>query len=339
MLPVRLRCALLVLCSLVLFFGVPVGADDTAVSVGAGGIQLRKEARISMEKERLFISEDKVLVDFDFLNETDKDIATEVAFPVPPYTFGFETPPGSDFASFKCWVDGKQISYDTDAHAILNGTDYSDLLRSMGVDPATFGEYDWKKDGSPQISRLSPSARARIIQLGLIDKDELPNWIVRKMYYWRQTFPAHKLVHIRHEYTPVIGHEPVQLRNFPKRFAHACIDAKLKRALSSDVDTYLKGTPNGGYADYFGTSWVDYILTTANTWKTPIKDFQLIIEKSAPDDTEHEYASFCWDGPVQRLDARRFVMRKTNFVPRNELTVYFFSKLVDPVRPTGRRHQ
>lgn len=330
MVRLRLRCALLALCSLVLLFCIPVGADDTAVSVAAGGIQLRKEARISMEKERLFISEDKVIVDFDFLNETDKDITTDVAFPVPPYTFSFETPPGSDFASFKCWVDGKQISYDTEAHAILNGTDYSDLLRSMGVDPATFGEYDWKKgppDGSPQISRLSPSARARIIQLGLIDKDELPNWIVRKMYYWRQTFPAHKLVHIRHEYTPVIGHEPVQLRNFHREFPHACIDPNTEAALRADVPFIDKQQgPYVYHGDWFGATWVNYILTTANTWKTPISDFELIVEKPQPINHHNWHTSFCWEGPVQRLDSRRFVARKSNFIPTKELAVYFFIK-------------
>lgn len=326
----QLRRALLALCSFALFFCVPVGADDTAVSVAAGGIQLRKEARISMQKERLFISTDKVAVDFDFLNETDRDITIEVAFPVPQYTFGWDARL-SDFADFKLWVNGKQSWYDSDVHATLRGNDYSDLLRRMGIDAATFGMYDWKKDppdGSPQISKLSPSARAHLIQLGLLDNaaDAFPQWAVKKMYYWRQTFPARKVVHIRHEYHPVIGYEPVQLRDFTTTFPRACIDANLQKALSSDVDAYLKNTPKGGGEDYFNTSWVDYILTTANTWKTPINDFQLIIEKPESKNGEHEYTSFCWDGPVQRLDQRHFLLHKTNFVPKQELTVYFFSK-------------
>lgn len=287
-----------------------------------------------MQKERLFISEDKVVVDFDFLNETDRDVTTEVAFPVPSYGFGYDTSTDNQFADFKVWVDGKQIPYQTDTHAMLRGKDYSDLLRGMGVDAATFGIYDWKKDppdGSPQISKLSASARAQLIQLGLLDNaaDAFPQWSVKKMYYWRQTFPARKLVHIRHEYTPVIGYEGVQLHDFAATFPHACIDANLQKALSSDVKAYLKKTPKGGYGDYFRTSWVDYILTTANTWKTPIKDFELVIEKPESKDGEHEYTSFCWDGPVQRVDQRRFLLHKTNFIPRQELIVYFFLKMAE----------
>lgn len=68
------------------------------------------------------------------------------------------------------------------------------------------------------------------------------------------------------------------------------------------------------------TLWVDYILTTANTWKIPIKDFELIIEKSAPEDQ----VSFCWDGKVEQPDNRKLVARVRNFVPKRELKVTFF---------------
>jgi hypothetical protein len=40
-------------------------ANDGAASVAAGGIQLRKEARISMERERLSISVRKVIVEYE----------------------------------------------------------------------------------------------------------------------------------------------------------------------------------------------------------------------------------------------------------------------------------
>ena len=43
-----------------------VSGNDGAASTAASGIQLKKEARISMEKERLFISEKKITVDYEF---------------------------------------------------------------------------------------------------------------------------------------------------------------------------------------------------------------------------------------------------------------------------------
>jgi hypothetical protein len=82
------------------------------------------------------------------------------------------------------------------------------------------------------------------------------------------------------------------------------------------------------------TVWVDYILTTANSWKTPIKDFTLIIDRRK--DSQRiggaalQYVSLCWDGPIQKLDADHFLAHKTNFVPKKELRVTFFSFLMPP---------
>ncbi len=46
-----------------------------------------------MERERLTISLTRVTVEFEFLNNTDRDITVEVAFPVPPYNSDFPTAP------------------------------------------------------------------------------------------------------------------------------------------------------------------------------------------------------------------------------------------------------
>lgn len=65
--------------------------------------------------------------------------------------------------------------------------------------------------------------------------------------------------------------------------------------------------------------WVKYILTSANTWKTPIRDFELIVDKSGAD-----FVSFCWDTKVEKLDDSHVVARATDFVPTKELTIYFW---------------
>ena len=51
-------------------------------------------------------------------------------------------------------------------------------------------------------------------------------------------------------------------------------------------------------------NYVDFILTTANTWKTPIEDFTLIVDRSGPDNSSRRtevariqnkvLVSFCW---------------------------------------------
>lgn len=320
--------AVIIVAFLVAAF-VPACADDTAVAVAAGGIQLRKEARISMDKERLTITPDKVSVDFLFHNETDTDITTEVAFPIPAYQFEFDSLNWPyDFADFKLWVDDQPISYETDVHAKLNGKDYTEPLRSLGIDVATFGEYDWKKDppdGSPQILKLSPSNKARLVQLGLLDNldNAFPKWTVIKMYYWRQTFPAGKLVHIRHQYTPVAGFEPVQVDNISRRFPDSCVDASLRQKLGSLAANDLQRT-NGGSNNYIAATWVKYILTTANTWKTPIKNFRLDVEVPTGGSDHASFISLCGGDKVTNASQNHVVMSISNFVPSRDLTVYFF---------------
>ncbi|HEY6373419.1 MAG TPA: DUF4424 family protein [Candidatus Sulfotelmatobacter sp.] len=53
-------------------------------------------------------------------------------------------------------------------------------------------------------------------------------------------------------------------------------------------------------------NYVDFILTTANTWKTPIEDFTLIVERPHWKNNRGEsdlgdYVSFCWDGPQKSM--------------------------------------
>jgi hypothetical protein len=86
-------------------------ANDAVAELAAGGIQLRQEARISMEKERLEIGLDKVRVEYEFLNLADQDITTQVAFPVPPYEYDSAALQTRYpyFTDFRVWVDGQEV--------------------------------------------------------------------------------------------------------------------------------------------------------------------------------------------------------------------------------------
>src|ERR1019366_6323318 len=157
-----------------------------------------------MEKERLTISEERVTVEYEFLNETNKDISTEVAFPVPPYDCKFDDPgwPRS-FDDFRIWIDGKEVKYQTEIKAKANGSDCSKLLRRFGVDIATFGHIDFGDFHSIDFKKLSQSQQNKLTKAGLFDP--YPLWSVLKTYHWRQVFPAHKILRVRHEYAPVLG--------------------------------------------------------------------------------------------------------------------------------------
>jgi Domain of unknown function (DUF4424) len=268
-------------------------ADDGAASIAAGGIVMRRESRITMAKEVLFISTSRVRVDYDFRNDTDADITTEVAFPIPDYSLEMEDrrPSEQGFDDFKLWVDQKPVHYTIEAKAMVGGQDFSALLRSMGVDIASFGR-STENDSNPQIEKLSRAQKERLVRTGLIDKKfGEPNWKVRKKYYWPQTFPAHATVHIRHEYTPVVGNSNTVIfdKKAPDSVDTACMDDSLRKTVQGYVDNSKNSVP------FF---YVDFILTTANTWKTPIEDFTLIVERPHSKGAREDLVSFCWNGPV-----------------------------------------
>ena len=156
--------------------------DDGAASIAAGGIVvMKREPRIVMAKE--------------------------VAFPVPDYAIDYQQElPRPRFDDFHLWIEGTPAAFQTETRAFVRDKDYTDLLTSLQVEIATFGHAGRSLDDYPDIHKLTAPQHNQLGELALIDaKDDQPLWYVRKKYYWQQTFPAHATVHIRHEYTPVLG--------------------------------------------------------------------------------------------------------------------------------------
>ncbi len=316
---------LFLMLSLALVCPGSLRADDGALTeTPAGGLQWSREPAVSMVKERLTISMQKVTVEFEFLNETDHDISARVGFPIPDYTFAYRqpvifpfAPEGSNssyFNDFTVWINDKQRKYQTEERAFLNGKDYTETLTKYGVNIGTFGEKNDNgmdpSDPDDQLTRLRKDQREELVKLGLIDEAVDPQWTVRKTHHWTQLFPAHEVVRIRHEYTPVIGSSGFGLSlESLKDYENMCLD--------DNVFNRLKTKPDGKTVECV-VRWVKYILTGANTWKTPIKDFELIVDKSLADNV-----SFCWDGKVENQDANHVVVRVKDFVPTKDLTVYY----------------
>ena len=345
----RSKQIILISAALLAAFWPCARGNDSAASTALGGIQLRREPRIAMLKERLTISTQKVTVEYEFFNDSDQDIATEVAFPIPPYEAPREDTGGSRaFNDFRLWVDGREANFQTEAKAKLGSADYTSLLKSLDVDIASFGHLDDRaeKPVVPDVQKLSEKERKRLDEAGLTDEDQWPLWTVEKIYHWHQIFPAHKVLHVRHEYKPVVGFTPVETKFIDSaerkkqvvearkmeesawtideaaQIDNACVDPGLEKLLvaANQIDPGPRGSYDKGYVRMV---WVDYILTTANNWKTPIKDFELVVEKPIVEGGLW-YVSFCWDGPVKRIDASRFRARVRNFVPKKELHIAFF---------------
>ncbi|HME58770.1 MAG TPA: DUF4424 family protein [Terracidiphilus sp.] len=336
---------------------MPALADDSVASIAAGGLVPRRETRIVMAREVLQISLKKIVVDYDFRNDTDQDVTTEVAFPVPPYEYDLVDGDIDEqsFSSFRLFVGDKPIPFKTEVKATLDGRDVTGVLVADKIDIASFGHTDESAGDETggnfpirDLIRLPKTEQEQLKAMGLFNMDEgflLASWSVHLQYHWRQVFPAHSTVHIRHEYSPVVGSksltpspEVIPLTNKPPYVRDAaklnasdrddlnllvdfCPDTPILREFASKV--YVES--DGRRYVVLGPYWVDFILTSANTWQRPIEDFTLIIERPFLDE-RWTLVSFCspGKGKVEKLDSDHFQVHLTNFVPRSELHIGFF---------------
>jgi hypothetical protein len=334
-----------------------IWCDDSAAAIGAGGLVPRRETRIVMAKEVLKISPSAVQVDYDFRNDSDQDVTTEVAFPIPPYANGPEEWPANQasFSGFQLSVNNKPVVFQTEARAFLGGREITSILAADKIDIPNFGNYDWKKDVAPEFSRLPKSEQNKLVKLGLFDPDEpWGNWKVHLQYHWTQAFPAHSTVHIHHEYTPVEGFEMMSrgairkaLRQLPastepwdaaskwdvELLNSFCPDTSFLHALEKSM---ASAQAQGEDSNYAHPHWVDFVLTSANTWKQPIEDFTLIVERGASYAGEDKsLVSFCspQHAEVKKLNESQFQVHVTNLIPTTELRIGFFDL---PLTASGR---
>ena len=336
--PGRVLLATMLLCA-----SAVARANDGAAAIAAGGVVLRDERRVSMRKERLAIrllGEDKanitrfrVSVEYEFANETSEDVTTEVAFPVPEYKYspvGLEGP--LDLGGFRAWIDGREIPVQKQVRAIVGGQDQAATLGGLGIDVEHFGYFDpdssWSQPGHPdQLRRLAPVDAERLLHLGLIEgadpDNRLPQWTVTTTWHWTQRFPAGTVVRVRHEYTPAAGFVySGATRELLAGLPRACADDALVKGLEAQKARVAEAARSANHEDHSTVfaAWVQYILKTANTWKTPIRDFELLVERP-----EGRAVSFCWDGRVEKVSKTTFSAKATDFVPTSDLVVYFFT--------------
>lgn len=349
-------CVMFLASTLVLVTPLSVLADDTAVSIAAGGLVPRRETRVVMAKEVLRISNKIVVVDYDFRNDSDQDVTTEVAFPIPTYTNEF--PEGDahaqSFQSFELRVDGKRIHYKSEAKATINGKDVSAELEANHIDIATFGHFDDTVDANHQdrvivhdFDQLSKAAQSRLLEEGLFKNQGeslFTLWTVHLQYYWTQIFPAHSITHIRHEYSPAVGFTPVSPITVEEALTGQsagndqggeqlltgfCVDRPFLSTLAhllSESKLQAKTEEEKMNTEVLYPHWVDFILTSANAWQRPIEDFTLIVERPKPNEGWQSLVSFCSpaNGKVEKLDADHFQVHLTNFVPTSELHIGLF---------------
>jgi hypothetical protein len=287
-----------------------------------------------MTKERLYISKKLVSVGYEFRNMSKNVVVSEIGFPIPGFKYEYNAMP-KDFSDFKAWVDGHPITLAKEVKAFINDRDITEILNRLKITIENFGNFDVSDPEANyggagyEISKLTVTDRDTLVSMGVLqkpkpsakDKDDpyafSPLWEVRITYHWTQEFKPNVIVNIQHDYKPITGYGQFTLNEISANRKDACLDQATLRAAKERF-----GFNNEFTRDYamLRPFWVDYILTTANTWHTPIHDFELVIEREP-----RELITFCWDGPVERISENKFRARIKDFVPNKELRVYFLT--------------
>ena len=210
----------------------------------AGGLRPEVMRQVVLAKIKIFITKWEIRAEYVFFNEAPWDVVTEMTFPIPDYGLHPESTP---FNTFTARVDGRLQHFRTHVQAWADGSEWTELLREVGVDIATFAGIQ-RTPGSihfpSQICQLSEPVLERLIRAGVIDGDGIPRWTVRKTCHWTQSFPSRAAVRISHTYGP-----------------HG-------------------GVPKEGHPP---TSRVRVLLGTTAAWKTPIGEFHLEVQGDPKD--------------------------------------------------------
>ncbi len=247
-----------------LLYNLSSSANDSTAHVSTKGLVLDKTDKIAMKKERLSISPEKVEVEYEYYNESDKDISTIVAFPIPAYQCGNYYERFAFYPEFEVKVDGKILEYKKETKAFVGEKDVTPELKALNL-----------QDGScVDPKNLSKHQLEKLKEKNLLDLDldgELNSiWSIQVSYYWKMTFPSKKSLKLSHSYKPVLGgnsNNSIEAKEYNKG------DKFFEWARAHGVGNYpskgkkVKPNDRGGY-----------VLTTGNNWKNGIEDFELIVK-------------------------------------------------------------
>lgn len=318
----------LVALSLMLCSGAALANDSTA-ELGTGGIRLARSDVISLDRENLFISMDKVTVDYVFTNSSDADVDTIVAFPMPDIEMypdamiAIPDTASDNFLGFTVEMDGKAIAPELQQRALANKVDITNILKAAGVPLLAVSE-----EAQAALDSLSDAAKADLRARGAIEIQSwdagngmedhaVPLWTLQSVYWWRATFPAGRSVTVHHDYVPSVGgtagvyftESDVAAREYSKTY---CMDDAFIKAAKRKVD--------GGRAAgrYYTEQRISYVLSSGSNWYGPIREFNLTIDKGDTDNL----VSFCGEG-VSKTGPTTFTMKKKDYYPEEDLHLLF----------------
>lgn len=306
-----------------------VHANDSAAHLGAGGLEFTMTDAVVMEKEDLYLSPELVKVNYIFRNVTSAPVDLRVAFPLPRLDMrvvhgcadvGIPHPDEENFVRFATQVNGRPVRMEMQTKAYVGDRDITPLLKEMNVPAAELGS-----GLIDSLSRLSATDKHRLTEAGALDQQEYcsggpqPVWSAEVIYHWQQRFEPGAATRISHRYSPAVGSffispydklfgPPDRMSPRDPDLTQFCVDEGTWRAIQ-------KKAPSG--REVVGRN-LEYILQSARSWKGPIRDFTLTIDKLDP----QAIVSLCASG-IKKTGPTRFEIKKRDFRPDDDLNVLF----------------
>jgi hypothetical protein len=293
--------------AILMIAGAPLAANDTLATLGAGGLVPIQSSQIVMEREALEISVHQITVRYVFRNVSDKDVEATVAFPLPELEGGLvEHEPlklpdktKANFVDFEVMAEGKPVATKMEVRAFHEGHDITDRLRSAGL-PVLVSDPGMET----ATGKLSKQQHLQFEKDEILVSDDpgAPNkrfwayWSTRVQFYWTQHFPARGTIEVQHQYRPVVG----GVFEVPA----GSIASEIKPYCGRDVKVRHSVQEKR----------IKYILTTANNWRGPIRDFRLTVLAESPNDI----VLTCMPG-LKRVAPTRYELVRANFRPDREL--------------------
>jgi hypothetical protein len=196
---------------LLLAGSAPGLGNDSTAEMGAGGLTMVRNWDVRIEKEDLYISPEKVKVDYVFRNTAKVPKEFLIAFPMPDLDpdfyiegdIGIPDYNSDNLLGFSVTIDGVAVEPKIDMRALSYGVDVTETVKAAGLPVNPLSEATRKA-----VQALEPVKRAELAAKGIVFDDgsgPLPSWTLKSTYYWMQSFPPDKPVSVSHKYTPGTG--------------------------------------------------------------------------------------------------------------------------------------
>lgn len=316
--------------------GMPAMANDTTAELGTGGLILSRSDSISMESEDLYISRDKVTVDYVFRNGSDKDVDTIVAFPMPDIEgnpdrmVAIPNDPSDNFLGFEVSSDGAAIEPQLEQRAFAAGLEVGEDLKAREIPLYPFGEAT-----SEALAKLPQDVADDWVRRGIITIEEYddgsgwktvrtPYWKLQSTYWWRASFPAGRQVHVSHRYKPSVGGTAGLTFYYDGKFQgeyaaykqRYCMDESFQNAVRKAAGQNANGEAR------MTESRIAYVLTTGGNWAAgSIGTFKLTIDKGDP----KSLVSFC-GANVKKIGPTTFEMTASDFYPERNIDILLLDR-------------